>query len=84
MKVYVVHMQRWGDPENHSYIIGVYRTKFKAEEQGLREKKWRANKYEPNIIKVELDASYTERCDLCGELCKPYDSCNCSIKSGAW
>lgn len=84
MKVYVVHMQRWGDPELHSYIIGVYRTQLQAEVQGLREKEWRANKYEPKIIEVELDAPYTEKCDECDALCKPYDTCVCKNKSGAW
>jgi hypothetical protein len=49
MKLYVVHMRRWGDEENHSYIEGVYDNEKDAEKHGLAEQESRDNKYEPQI-----------------------------------
>lgn len=55
MTLYITEMQRWGDTETHHYIVGVFSTKEKADLAGNIEKSWRGNKYEPNIIEVEID-----------------------------
>jgi len=53
---YVVLMNRWGDPENHSYVL---RKAFHSEENaiqaGVEEKKHRGGKYEPEIVRVKVD-----------------------------
>lgn len=53
--LYIVMMNRWGDPENHSYILGVYSSKKLAKKAGLKESLRRGGKYEPSIRAVELD-----------------------------
>lgn len=55
MKLYVVKMNRWGDPENHSYIEGVYDTMEQAVAMGANEERHRAGKYEPNILAFPLN-----------------------------
>lgn len=56
MKVWVVEMLRWGDRENHSYVIGVYGSKYQAELAGKDEREWRGGKYEPELKEFEIDA----------------------------
>lgn len=56
MKLYIAQMLRWGDPEKHHYILGVYSTYEQAFLVCDAEKTWRACKYEPNVVEVELDA----------------------------
>lgn len=81
MKVYVVHMQRWGDPELHSYILGVFSNQSNAEIAGNYEKEWRANKYEPKIIEVKFDYCSFYKCTDCGSINKiGYDNVNCLCK----
>lgn len=53
--IYVVTMARWGDEENHSYVLGVWSTKAKAEEFGQKEHAYRGGKYEPKIQAVRVD-----------------------------
>lgn len=66
--LFVVEMLRWGDRENHSYVIGVFSTREKAEQAGEAEKTWRAGKYEYTIGVFELDyvpqkkLDYAEKC----------------------
>lgn len=86
-KVYVVHMLRWGSQENHSYILGVFKKQKDAQVAGYLEQQWRANKYEPSVVEVELDYCAFSECYECGAINKQgYDesNCNCSRKSGAW
>lgn len=60
MKLYVVKMNRWGDPEAHSYIEGVYQSEEAAKINGKAEQIWRG-KYEPQIIETILNASLRPR-----------------------
>jgi len=43
---YVVEALRWGDRENHSYIVGVYDNLHDACEACVVEEMWRSGKYE--------------------------------------
>ena len=52
-KVYVVLMQRYGDPEAHSYIAGVFSSIEKAEKAGNDEYNYRGGKYE-YVIREEI------------------------------
>jgi hypothetical protein len=52
---FVVEALRWGDRENHSYVIGVFTTREQAELAGEVEVSWRANKYEYHISEFMLD-----------------------------
>lgn len=58
MRIYVVTMYRWGNPENHSYVIGAYSTLALAVEAGKEEEQYRGNKYEATIAERALDTSY--------------------------
>jgi hypothetical protein len=53
--VFVVEMLRWGDRENHSYVIGVFTTREQAELAGDAEVSWRGNKYEYCISEYKLN-----------------------------
>ena len=54
--VYVVTMYRWGDRECHSYLLGVYSIKTKAEKAALTEKDFRGgNKYYPEILEITVN-----------------------------
>lgn len=55
MELYVVKMNRWGDEELHSYVIGVYDDPVLAEKAGDVERLNRDNKYEPEIIPLTLN-----------------------------
>lgn len=61
MKLYIVKMNRWGDPENHSYVIGVFSTKELAEQSGQDEEQYRGGKYEAWIKECELDKNYSSQ-----------------------
>jgi hypothetical protein len=56
MTVWVVTMRRWGDPEMHSYVVGVYSSKRLAEYSGKDEREYRGGKYEADIKAFKLDA----------------------------
>lgn len=55
MKVWTVLMQRWGDDEQHHYLIGVYTNKKQAETDGGDEREYRGGKYEPLIQEWEIE-----------------------------
>ncbi len=55
MKVYITLMRRYGEIENHAYILGAFDTIELATEQGYIEKENRANKYEFEIHRCELN-----------------------------
>lgn len=57
MKVFVVKMNRYGDREKHSYVLGVWSTWIKAQEAGLIEESYRIGKYEPEIFEFVVDAN---------------------------
>lgn len=54
--VYIVTMYRFGDRENHSYVLGVYSKKEKAILEANDEKEFRGgNKYYPEILELDLN-----------------------------
>tara|TARA_R110000851_G_scaffold7493_1_gene29073 strand:+ start:535 stop:741 length:207 start_codon:yes stop_codon:yes gene_type:complete len=55
-EVYVVEMLRWGDREQHSYVIGVHNRKHQAEDVGKAEKERRGGKYEYEITPITVNA----------------------------
>lgn len=56
MKIFILDMIRvTSKPEPHHYVEGVYKTKKKAIAAGFVEQIWRANKYFPNIIEMDLE-----------------------------
>jgi len=62
--VYAVEMLRWGDPENHHYLIGVYSDFQKALAAGIEEERYRGGcgKYEPRISECEVDGDLRTIC----------------------
>lgn len=60
MEVFVVIMRRWGDPEGHAYVLGVFTNKDKAAECGDNERLDRAGKYEYEIMQFDLDSINTK------------------------
>ncbi len=69
-ELYVVEMLRWGDRENHSYVLGVYDTKTKAENAGKFEENYRGGKYGFYVNTVILNhvdqdaVDYYKRCTV--------------------
>ena len=64
--LFVVEMLRWGDRENHSYVIGVFSTHNRAVLAGETEKSWRAGKYEYEINEYQLDFIPQDKLDYHG------------------
>jgi hypothetical protein len=48
-------MYRWGSIEKHSYVLGAYSKKAKAQTEGDTEKEYRGGKYDPEITEWEVD-----------------------------
>lgn len=57
MKVYVVTMYRWGNQEEHSYVLGVWSNEELALLHGKNEESWLVGKYEPKVTSWEVDAN---------------------------
>ena len=55
MKIFITKMQRWGSYSNHSYILGVFKSKPLAQVSGKIEKIHRGGKYEYEIFELETD-----------------------------
>ena len=55
MTVYVVEALRWGDRENHSYVVGVYHAEIDAQKAADLEDLNRGGKYVCDISKIEMD-----------------------------
>jgi len=54
MKIYVVTMYRWGDNENHSYVVGAFVDDLdKAVQLGHEVMEYRGGKYEPEIVSFD-------------------------------
>lgn len=54
--LFVATAYRWGERENHSYVVGVFSTKERAEYAADVEYTWRGcGKYECKIDEVSLD-----------------------------
>ena len=55
-KIYTVTAFRWGDTENHSYIVGVYPKKQAAINAANDEAQWRGGKYECEVREWTIGA----------------------------
>lgn len=53
--VYVVTMYRWGERENHSYVLGVFTKKHKAIKAADEEELCRGTKYSAEILRTPLN-----------------------------
>ena len=53
--IYVVQAYRWGNRENHSYVVGVYDTKEQAIIAADKEEESRGIKYNCAIISTSLN-----------------------------
>jgi hypothetical protein len=54
MEVIVVKMNRFGDRELHSYILGVFSDRLSAEAAGREETERRGGKYEAEYLKFHV------------------------------
>lgn len=61
--VYVVEALRWGDRENHSYVVGVYSNRETADAAVESETDWRGGKYECVVTALELNKVSDEYVD---------------------
>jgi hypothetical protein len=59
-KIYIVTMYRWGNKENHSYVIGAFTDSKEAVKAGISHSQYRDGKYDPEIIEVDLNRVYYE------------------------
>ena len=61
MELWIVRMLRWGSPEEHSYIVGVYDSEDKALATAEVEEQYRGGKYDAKVICVELNRPIVHR-----------------------
>ena len=64
MNLFVVTMYRWGDPEQHSYVIGAFTSRLRAEYAIKDEREYRGGKYEGSIRELVLDEMYDREADI--------------------
>ena len=57
MKVYIVTAYRWGDREEHSYVVGVFDNEENSIKQAKLETEWRGGKYKCEVRSMELNDS---------------------------
>jgi hypothetical protein len=57
--IYTVQAYRWGDRDNHSYIVGVYESKHKAISVARAEAEWRGGKYTCQVRKWKFGLDHT-------------------------
>ena len=57
--IYVVQAYRWGNRENHSYVVGVYDTNEQAIIAADKEEEYRGMKYKCAIISTSLNKSHS-------------------------
>lgn len=55
MKVFIVTAYRWGNKENHSYVVGAFGDKESAINQAIIEKEFRGGKYDCEVISMNLN-----------------------------
>lgn len=65
MKTYTVLANRWGDPEKHTYVVGVFDDVVRAYRAAIAEEYWRGGKYECVVHESELNAD--NFCGIDGE-----------------
>lgn len=54
MKFYIVTMYRWGERDNHSYVLGVFDDEQEAIRAGKEHGEHRGGKYDPEVIETEI------------------------------
>ena len=54
-KVYTVTAYRWGNKENHSYVLGVFNKKQPAITAAETEEEFRGGKYECEVCEWEIN-----------------------------
>ncbi len=59
-EVYTVHAHRWGNRDNHSYIVGVYPDKEQAIKAAEDEEQHRGGKYSCEVIEWTLGIGYRD------------------------
>jgi Lar family restriction alleviation protein len=59
--LYVVTMYRWGNRENHSYVLGMYDDENTAKQEAEKEIVNRDNKYFPEILQIPINKTKGER-----------------------
>lgn len=52
---FTVEMLRWGDRENHSYVIGVFDNEFDALKEAWLHMRYRAGKYDAHVTGWEIN-----------------------------
>jgi hypothetical protein len=57
VKVYIVTAYRWGDREEHSYVVGVFDNEENSIKQAKLETEWRGGKYTCEVRSMELNES---------------------------
>ena len=65
--MWVVEALRWGTRENHSYVVGIYKTRTLAMKVAKAEEVWRGGKYICNITEFTLDEFNQEKMDYMSE-----------------
>ena len=58
--IFVVTAYRYGDNEKHSYVVGAYTTREKAEQAKNSEETYRGGKYECGIARLIIDKMHED------------------------
>lgn len=74
--VYTVHAYRWGNRENHSYIVGVYSKKHAALMAANTEEDFRGGKYVCEVLEWQMDSGQESGNDNERKLVKPLPDIN--------
>ena len=53
----IITAYRFGDKENHSYVVGAFSTKDEAIRQAKKEEEWRGGKYDCEVISGRINES---------------------------
>lgn len=59
-RIFIVKLLRWGDRENHSYLVGSYSTYEKALEMAERAMLARSGKYDAEIYEDIMDTHHMD------------------------
>jgi len=70
--IFIVHMCRWGEMENHSYVLGAYTTLDVAKDAAENERAYRGGKYQGVIYEMPVEGAY-KRCDDSRIVSQPED-----------
>ena len=90
-RIFVVTMYRWGSTENHSYLLGTFRSLDHAIDQANNEIESRGGKYEAVVYNTKLDETSEEPVNkiiewtslpdshMCSHNCSEPE-CSCTLK----